>query len=70
MATKSKSLFADEKRFKEELGELYLSVAGNEQAPGNLQMERLDLANKQLKSYQAEWAKLQGKYSQLLSAGL
>jgi hypothetical protein len=68
MATKNKSVFADEKRFKEELSELYAAVAGNEQAPSNLQLRRMELATKQLTDYQAEWAKLQARYASVLTA--
>lgn len=69
MATKNKSIFADEKRFKEELSELYGAVAGNEQAPSNLQLQRLELAVKQLSDFKSEWAKMQAKYQPILTAG-
>lgn len=69
LATKNKSIFADEKRFKEELGELYAAVAGNEQAPSNLQLQRLELAVKQLSDFKSEWAKMQAKYQPILTAG-
>jgi photosystem II stability/assembly factor-like uncharacterized protein len=70
MATKNKSIFADEKRYKEELGELYSAVAGNEQAPSNLQLQRLELSAKQLADFKTEWEKLQGKYKGVLLAKL
>jgi hypothetical protein len=70
LATKNKSQFADEKRYKEELGELYTAVAGNEQAPSNLALQRLDLATKQLADYKVEWEKLQAKYKGVSLAGL
>jgi len=70
MATKNKSIFADEKRYKEELGELYAAVAGNEQAPSNLQLQRLELSAKQLSDYKTEWEKLQVKYKGVSLAGL
>jgi photosystem II stability/assembly factor-like uncharacterized protein len=62
MATKNKSQFADEKRFKEDLGELYSAIAGNEQAPSNLQLQRLALAEKEFAGYKEAWAKLLAKY--------
>ena len=68
MATKSKSMFADEKRFKEDLSELYTSVAGNEQAPSNLQMERMALAKKQLADYSNEFMALQKAAAPLLAS--
>lgn len=70
LATKNKSIFADEKRYKEELGELYAAVAGNEQAPSNLQLQRLELSVKQLADYKTEWEKLQAKYKTVLTAKL
>jgi photosystem II stability/assembly factor-like uncharacterized protein len=66
LATKNKSIFADEKRFKEELSELYSAIAGNEQAPSNLQLQRLALFEKQLADYKGNWAKMQGKYQPLI----
>ncbi len=62
LATKNKSIFADEKRYKEELSELYAAIAGNEQAPSNLQMQRIDESAKQMVAFQNEWSKLQAKY--------
>lgn len=62
MATKNKSQFADEKRFKENLGELYSAIAGNEQAPSNLQLQGLALAEKEFAGYKDTWAKLLAKY--------
>jgi photosystem II stability/assembly factor-like uncharacterized protein len=41
LATKNKSIFADEKRLKEEISEVYSSVAGNEAPPSNLQLQRI-----------------------------
>ncbi len=49
MATKNKSIFADEKRLKEQISELYSSVAGNEAAPSNMQVQRIDLLKEELK---------------------
>ena len=48
MATKNKSMFADEKRLKEEISEVYTAVAGNEAAPSNMQMQRIDLLKQDL----------------------
>lgn len=70
LATKNKSIFADEKRFKEELGELYAAIAGNEQAPSNLQLERLKLAENELTGYKEIWANMKQKYQPVLTARL
>lgn len=56
MATKNKSIFADEKRFKEELTELYAAIANNDQAPSINQMQRLDLMKKEMEAFKNEWA--------------
>ncbi|MBS1903762.1 MAG: glycosyl hydrolase [Bacteroidetes bacterium] len=41
LATKQKSIFADEKQLREEISELYTSVVGNQVRPSNLQIERV-----------------------------
>ncbi len=56
------SMFVDEKRFKEELGELYAAVASNEQAPSNLQLMSMDQMAKGLDALRNEWDKLQNQY--------
>jgi hypothetical protein len=39
--TKPNSAFADEKRLREEITEVYRAVCGNESAPSNLQLEQV-----------------------------
>jgi photosystem II stability/assembly factor-like uncharacterized protein len=40
LATKQKSIFADEKKLREEITDVYAAVAGQEAAPSNLQLQR------------------------------
>ena len=39
--TKQTSIFADETRLREDITEVYVAVCSNEQAPTNLQLERV-----------------------------
>jgi photosystem II stability/assembly factor-like uncharacterized protein len=41
LATKQKSLFADERKLREEISDVYGAVAGQEAAPSNLQLQRV-----------------------------
>ncbi|HKB43788.1 MAG TPA: hypothetical protein VKC90_05350 [Chitinophagaceae bacterium] len=41
LATKQKSIFADEKKLREEITDVYSAVAGQEAAPSNLQLQRV-----------------------------
>ena len=41
LATKQKSIFADEERLREKITDVYSAIAGQEAAPGNLQQQRV-----------------------------
>jgi thymidylate synthase len=41
LATKQKSLFADEKKLREEISDVYTAVCGQEARPSNLQVQRV-----------------------------
>jgi hypothetical protein len=41
LATKQKSIFADEKKLREEITDVYAAVAGQEAPPSNLQLQRV-----------------------------
>lgn len=43
LATKQKSLFADEERLRERITEVYASICMQEAAPSNLQLQRIGL---------------------------
>ena len=62
LATKQKSIFADEKQLSENIGEVYSSVAGNEQAPSNLQMQRIEVLRSDLKKAEVETKTVMDKF--------
>ncbi len=54
LATKQKSIFADEKKLREEITDVYGAVAGQEAAPSNLQLQRAaQLREKEAKAEEA-----------------
>lgn len=48
LATKQKSIFADEKKLREDISEVYSAVCYQETKPSNLQMERVRVLQQQL----------------------
>ena len=48
LATKQKSMFADEQRLREKITEVYMSVTSQEARPSNLQVQRIDFLQKEL----------------------
>lgn len=54
------SMFADVKRLREELSELYRSVCSGENAPSNLQLESIEAIRQKIKTAQEQFAKLKG----------
>ncbi|MCU0396290.1 MAG: hypothetical protein MUF29_10295, partial [Chitinophagaceae bacterium] len=63
LATKNKSVFADEKRLKEEISEVYSAVAGNEAAPSNLQVQRIELLKTELQKQDQQTRTLMEQYN-------
>ncbi|HZH64472.1 MAG TPA: hypothetical protein VEY10_06215 [Flavisolibacter sp.] len=47
LATKQKSIFADEEQLRERVSELYSTIVGQEARPSNLQVKRIEVLNKQ-----------------------
>lgn len=47
LATKQKSIFADEEQLRERVTELYTTIAGQEAKPSNLQVQRVTVLKKQ-----------------------
>lgn len=47
LATKQKSIFADEEQLRERVSELYSTIVGQEAKPSNLQVKRIDVLEKQ-----------------------
>ena len=58
LATKHKSIFADEKKLREEITELYGAVCNQECRPTNLQTARIASLNDELKKGEEDFEKL------------
>ncbi|MBK9463992.1 MAG: glycosyl hydrolase [Chitinophagaceae bacterium] len=54
LATKQKSVFADEKKLREEITEVYSGVTGQEAAPSNLQVQRVTVLQQEVKKKEKE----------------
>ena len=64
LATKHKSIFADEKKLREYITEVYGAICGQESKPTNLQMERITVLNDDLKKGQDNYLKLYADYGE------
>ena len=62
LATKHKSIFADEKKLREYITEVYSSVCNQECRPSNLQTGRITVLEDDLKKGQASYEKLVTEY--------
>ena len=63
LATKQKSIFADEEQLRERISEVYGAVAGQESRPSNLQLERINVLKGQLSTARSEHAKISRQYA-------
>ncbi len=63
LATKHKSIFADERKLREEISELYSSVCGQECRPTNLQVGRVAVLGDDLKKGEQGYEKLYAEYN-------
>lgn len=63
LATKQTSIFADEEQLRERLTELYITIAGNEARPSNLQLERLQSLQGELSAAKAKHAAISKQYA-------
>ncbi len=64
LATKQKSIFADEKKLREEITEVYGAVCGQETKPSNLQKERTGVLQQQLGDAEKLSAAINAQYDQ------
>lgn len=62
LATKQKSIFADEEQLRERVSELYSTIATLEEQPSNLQMQRITVLDKQTKTAQAKREDLKKRF--------
>jgi len=63
LATKQTSIFADEEQLRERLTELYITIAGNEARPSNLQLERLQALQGEFSAAKAKHAAISKQYA-------
>lgn len=61
MATKTTSIFADEKRIRERITEIYASVSFQQSRPSNLQINNLRLLRTELDAAKRDWEALEKK---------
>jgi hypothetical protein len=64
LATKQKSIFADEERLRERITDVYVAVCSQEAAPSNLQLDRIALLKSELLQLQGKFQAIEDKYMQ------
>ncbi|MBC7903594.1 MAG: hypothetical protein H7Y27_09225, partial [Gemmatimonadaceae bacterium] len=62
LATKMQSMFADEEKLRERITDVYAAVAGQEAAPGNLQIQRISVLKEELAVAEKSNVQLTEKY--------
>ncbi len=70
LATKQKSVFADEKKLREEITEVYSGVTGQEAAPSNLQVQRVTVLQQEVKKKEQTNQQILKKYDKEIMEGL
>jgi hypothetical protein len=70
LGTKQKSIFAEEKKLREDITEVYAAVSGQEAAPSNLQVQRVTVLQGEVKKKEQETRQVVNKYDQLIKEGL
>ena len=70
LATKQKSIFADEKQLREEITDVYAAICGQEAAPSNLQVQRTVVLLSDVKKKEDANKKLLAKYDKTITDGL
>jgi chromosome segregation ATPase len=63
LASTQTSIFADERRLREQISEVYSSVAGNEARPTNLQIARVAVLKEEVEKAEKAYAALEAKYA-------
>jgi hypothetical protein len=64
LATKQKSIFADEERLRERISEVYVAVCMQEAPPSNLQMQRVEVLQQELQTADRSNALLKSTYDE------
>jgi membrane-bound lytic murein transglycosylase len=70
LGTKQKSIFAEEKKLRENITDVYSAVSGQEAAPSNMQVQRAANLQQEVKSKEQETNKVVVKYDPLIKEGL
>jgi photosystem II stability/assembly factor-like uncharacterized protein len=70
LATKQKSIFADEKKLREEITETYSAVTGQEAAPSNLTIQRTEVLKQEVKKKEDTGKQVMNKYDKTVTEGL
>lgn len=70
LSTKQKSIFADEKKLREEITDVYGAVSRQEAAPSNLQIQRTSVLQDEVKKKEQENKKIINKYDKAVIDGL
>lgn len=70
LATKQKSIFADEKKLREEITETYSAVTGQEAAPSNLTIQRTAMLQAEVKKKDETRKQISGKFDKTVMEGL
>ena len=70
LASKQKSIFADEKKLREEITDVYGAVCGQEAAPSNLQAQRVTVLQQQVKTKEQQKNTILKKYDKQVMDGL
>lgn len=70
LATKSKSIFADEEKLREHISDLYSPVCSQEARPTNLQMARADQLQEDVKKSEKMYEEIAAKYSAQVQAAI
>src|SRR5258708_18248626 len=64
MATKQKSIFADEQRLRERISDVYQAVCSQEAAPSNLQLQRVGVLKQELQKADQSNSLLKARYEE------
>ena len=70
LATKQKSIFADEKKLREDITEIYSSICRQETRPSNLQLERTKVLQQQLGDAEKMETTINTQYFERVNAAL
>lgn len=70
LATKQKSIFADEKKLREDITDVYAAICNQETPPSNLQMERIQTLQQQFADAKKVKAAINTQYHEKVQAAL